>query len=445
MEKTDDFEADIVIRIILKNIDKKNYSVYGASMALFTAIIYIISSLIYVNDRVNLGADSENIRIIFSFYYVIISLSGIFFIFYALNYYIKSRFRDYSIFVMIGTSKRKALSLLVFEYAVIFVFGLLAGLILGFIIIEIISLVFSFNGVPVKLSILEVFSSIKVSVMVSLIIFIFGCVAGLLPFIRRDLSKIMNVSVKKESRYHWLCILAVAGILLLLYSTALLNKNDFGYTLLSLVLNFIGMFITLSFGLSFIISFIQRFMKNLYIKHLLSISEFTYRYKSNRMIVFITYVLDVIIIYFAGGMIITSYIDAAPGENITVILISSYFMAVFTVVCNMGIMSIKQLYDRKSIMKNATILGCLGMEKNDMMKFSVSEFKILSLIPAVLSNIFAWLYILAECRRVQLMDSRHIIGFVVFQVVIISIQGIYYRITKHFLKRSWMVWTQSVS
>lgn len=48
------------------------------------------------------------------------------------------------------------------------------------------------------------------------------------------------------------------------------------------------MYILFSFGLSFIISFVQRFFKKFYIKFLLNIKSFVYRYKSNRMIMFIT-------------------------------------------------------------------------------------------------------------------------------------------------------------
>ena len=66
-----------MIRIILKNMDKKNYGIYGFSMALFSSIIYIIASLISINGIINLGAGSENVRIVFAFYYVVIACTGL--------------------------------------------------------------------------------------------------------------------------------------------------------------------------------------------------------------------------------------------------------------------------------------------------------------------------------------------------------------------------------
>ena len=94
-----------MIRIILKNMDKKNYGIYGFSMALFSSIIYIIASLISINGIINLGAGSENVRIVFAFYYVVIACTGLLFIFYALNFYIKSRMKDYAMLIVLGISK----------------------------------------------------------------------------------------------------------------------------------------------------------------------------------------------------------------------------------------------------------------------------------------------------------------------------------------------------
>jgi hypothetical protein len=146
--------------------------------------------------------------------------------------------------------------------------------------------------------------------------------------------------------------------------------------------------------------------------------------------------LNVIVIFFAGGMIITSYVDADPGTNTTVILISSYFIAAFTVVCNMGILGIKQLCDRKNIREWTEILGYLGMDNKCRKNYSIAEFRMLVVISAVLSNFFVWLYILAECERVHLLNAEHILGFSAFQVVLITIQYGYYVTIKQFLIRS---------
>jgi len=52
-------------KIIIKNIDKQKCFVYGISIALFSAIIFTITSLFAVNEAINLGGDSESVKIVF--------------------------------------------------------------------------------------------------------------------------------------------------------------------------------------------------------------------------------------------------------------------------------------------------------------------------------------------------------------------------------------------
>lgn len=169
------------------------------------------------------------------------------------------------------------------------------------VVIEIISKLFCANGITVDLSFQEIVLNLRMSFLFSLGICVFGCILGLLYFLKRDLTKIMTIGVKRENRYHWLSILAVLGLALLFVSVDTLKEATFGKLLLSLLENIIGMYILFSFGLSFIISFVQRFLKKIYIKFLLNIKNFVYRYKSNRMIIFITYVLNIIIIFLQEG------------------------------------------------------------------------------------------------------------------------------------------------
>lgn len=425
----------IMLKIILRNIDRTNYITYGLSMALFSLIIYIMASLIQINDIIKLGADSENLRIVFAFYYLVIVCVGVFFIFYALNYYIKSRMRDYGILIALGISRGRALLYLVLEFFLIYITGVLFGIVIGMIVVEIISKIFCISGVTVVLQSTDIINNIKISFLLSIGIFVLGAFSGLFSFLKKDLSRIMSIGVRKENRYHWMCILIILGIVLLYISLESLKNPSFGVILLSLIENFIGMYILLTFGLSIFISFLHRHIKGIYVKYLLDIAGFVYRYRSNKMIVFITYILNIVIIFFAGGMIITSYLDVVGNESTTVVLISSYFVATFTIICNIGILSIKQMYESSIKREWLEKLRCLGMEYKERKKKAVAEFKILVMMPALLSNFFVWFYILAECKRVELIDKGHIISFIIFQVVLVSIQLVYYSIIKYNLKK----------
>ena len=150
-----------MIGIIVKSINKKNCGIYGLSISLFSAIIYIISSLVSINDIINLGYDSENVRIVFTFYYVVITSTGLLFVLYSLKHYIKSRMKDYAMYIVLGTSKKRTISFMVIEYLIVALSGIIWGLIIGIISVEAISGIFGSNGFNVKLSIGTIIDNIK--------------------------------------------------------------------------------------------------------------------------------------------------------------------------------------------------------------------------------------------------------------------------------------------
>lgn len=422
-----------MLLMIIKNMDKKNYGIYGVSMALFSAIVFIISSLISINGIVNLGGDTETVKVVFTFYYVVIGISGLMFIIYALNFYIKSRMNDYAMFIVLGTSRKKMILFLIVEYAIIFMAATMAGLLLGMVVIGIISIIFAFHGIEVILPINEILNSIKTTVYVSVLIFSFGCITGVCRFFRKDMSRIMTAGVKREYKYKWLCVLASIGLVLLYVSIKLLSNPTFEFLLLSLLGNIIGIYLVLTYGLSVVIGIIHIFFNRLYIKHLLTINHLVYKYKTNTTIIFLMYVLNIVVVFFSGGMIITTYMDTDASNSLTVLRISSYFMAAFTVFCNMGILSIKQLNDLSENCRRTEILNFLGMDCTDRKKTAVAEFRTLMTISGLLSNLMVWFYIIAECKRVGLFDRQHIMSFALFQMMLILIQVIYYTIVKRYI------------
>lgn len=84
-------------KIIIKNIDKQKSLVYGISIALFSAIIFTITSLLDLNEAVNLGGEAENVKIVFVFYYFVILMAGLLFIVYSIRLYVKCRMKDYAV------------------------------------------------------------------------------------------------------------------------------------------------------------------------------------------------------------------------------------------------------------------------------------------------------------------------------------------------------------
>lgn len=60
-------------KILLKNLELKKYLVYIISLMIFAAVILILQDLININESLNVGGDAENIKLVFSLYYVLIN------------------------------------------------------------------------------------------------------------------------------------------------------------------------------------------------------------------------------------------------------------------------------------------------------------------------------------------------------------------------------------
>lgn len=150
-----------------------------------------------------------------------------------------------------------------------------------------------------------------------------------------------------------------------------------------------------SFGLSFLFYLYCRFFKDSFQNHILKLNDFMYRYKTNRTLLFISFALNIIVIFFSGGIIITTYQTSEYFENGMLILrISSYFMAAFTMICSMGILFLKQMNDIQYKQNNIKILTCLGMDEKAKKKYAVCDFKLLLVASVLLSDIIVWLYLL---------------------------------------------------
>ena len=139
-------------KIIIKNIDKQKCFVYGISIALFSAIIFTITSLFAVNEAINLGGDSESVKIVFFFYYSVILVAGLLFIIYSIRFYVKSRMKDYALLLVLGSSKKNCLLFMEIEFAIIFFVATFFGISLGMTIMKCISMIFMVKYSDVEMS-----------------------------------------------------------------------------------------------------------------------------------------------------------------------------------------------------------------------------------------------------------------------------------------------------
>ena len=421
-------------KIIIKNIDKQKFFVYGISIAVFSAIIFTITSLFAVNEVINLGGDAESVKIIFFFYYFVIMVAGLLFIIYSIRLYVKTRMKDYALFLILGSSKKKCLLFMEIEFAIIFFVATFFGISLGMTIVKCISMIFMVMGINANLSWNILFKNAIIVVPIVFVFFVISCLIGLWGILKKDLSKTISLDNKGEQAYRIMCIFTFVGVLLLIDSINQLNNATFGRIMFSLFECLTAFYFFASFGLSFIFHIYRKFFKNSYQKNILKFNDFMYRYKTNKTLLFIVFAMNIIIIFFSGGVIVTTYQTTDGFENSMLVLrISSYFMAAFTMICSMGILFLKQMGDIRYKKNNTNILNYLGMEEKNRKKYAICDFKELLFSSVLLSDITVWLYIVAECNRVGLLNVTYIIGFALFELFILTVQYTYYQIVKSYL------------
>lgn len=376
-------------KIIIKNIDKQKCFVYGISIALFSAIIFTITSLFAVNEAINLGGDSESVKIVFFFYYSVILVAGLLFIIYSIRFYVKSRMKDYALLLVLGSSKKNCLLFMEIEFAIIFFVATFFGISLGMTIMKCISMIFMVMDINMNLSWNILFEN--AIIVVPIVFFFWGvsCLIGLWGIWKKDLSKTISLGNKGEQAYRIMCIFTFAGVLLLIDSIIQLNNATFGRIMFSLFECLTAFYFFASFGLSFIFHIYRKFFKNSYQKNILKFNDFMYRYKTNKTLLFIIFALNIIIIFFSGGVIVTTYQTADGFENSMLVLrISSYFMAAFTIIYSMGILFLKQMGDIRYKKNNINILTYLQIQHTARYITSVTPEYIFSQVDIHLSFCF---------------------------------------------------------
>ena len=136
----------MLFKLSIKNIQKsiKDYAIYFLTLVLGVAIFYVFNSI--ESQTVMMKVSSNTLEIInlmnqlLSSVSVFISFILGFLIIYASRFLIKRRNKEFGIYLTLGMSKRKISLILFFETLIIGILSLGVGLLIGFILSELMSL-----------------------------------------------------------------------------------------------------------------------------------------------------------------------------------------------------------------------------------------------------------------------------------------------------------------
>ena len=294
----------MLAKMVYKNMDKKNMLLYSFSIILSVALEMALGTAFMVNDRYGLNEKTGSMNWLCTMFFLAAGVMSIFFVLYSTAYYVRTKNKDYSLLLMLGSSRKFIFKFFSVEFLFIYVFSVVLGILAGGLFSVLLLYILRLFQYLVTVSVADVVQIIKLVMKVNLMLFLLEYPLVLLYFCKRNLSEMRLREMKKEGRHNRTCFLVNGGIALITTSMSLLRRSGLPYHFISMGICLAGVYIVMSYGGSLMLMLLKLF-KNFYYKHMVTLNEFYYQFKRNCRLLFIMLVLSFAVLYFTGGSVIS--------------------------------------------------------------------------------------------------------------------------------------------
>ncbi len=294
----------MLAKMVYKNMEKKNVLFYSISIALSIVLEIFFLTAFTVKDQYGLNEKAGNMNWLCTMAFLIAGIISVFFIFYSTGYYMKTKNRDYALLLMLGSDRKTIFKFFSVEFLFIYIFSVFGGILAGGLLSALLPVVLRTAGFVITVFPSDILWIPGTVVKISFLLFFIEWVIMLLYFCKRDLSGFWLREMKKEGKPGWSCFLVIGGIALFVYAMELLKRENILYHFISMIICLAGIYTIMSFGGSLILILLKLF-KGFYYKHMLTLNEFYYKFKSNCKLLFIMLVLDFVILFFTGASVIS--------------------------------------------------------------------------------------------------------------------------------------------
>ena len=294
----------MLAKMVYKNMDKKNMLLYSFSIILSVALEMALGTAFMVNDRYGLNEKTGSMNWLCTMFFLAAGVMSIFFVLYSTAYYVRTKNKDYSLLLMLGSSRKFIFKFFSVEFLFIYVFSVVLGILAGGLFSVLLLYILRLFQYLVTVSVADVVQIIKLVMKVHLMLFLLEYPLVLLYFCKRNLSEMRLREMKKEGRHNRTCFLVNGGIALITTSMSLLRRSGLPYHFISMGICLAGVYIVMSYGGSLMLMLLKLF-KNFYYKHMVTLNEFYYQFKRNCRLLFIMLVLSFAVLYFTGGSVIS--------------------------------------------------------------------------------------------------------------------------------------------
>ena len=294
----------MLAKMVYKNMDKKNVLLYSFSIILSVALEMVFGTAFMVNDKYGLNEKTGSMNWLCTMFFLAAGVMSIFFVLYSTAYYVRTKNKDYSLLLMLGSSRKFIFKFFSVEFLFIYAFSVVLGILAGGLFSALLLFILGLFQYLVAFSVPDVVLVIKLVMKVNFMLFLLEYPLILLYFCKRNLSEMRLREMKKEGRHNRTCFLVIGGIVLITASMRLLRRSELPYRFISMGICLTGVYMVMSYGGSLVLMLLKLF-KNFYYKHMVTLNEFYYQFKRNCRLLFIMLVLSFAVLYFTGGSVIS--------------------------------------------------------------------------------------------------------------------------------------------
>ena len=294
----------MLAKMVYKNMDKKNMLLYSFSIILSVALEMVFGTAFMVNDKYGLNEKTGSMNWLCTMFFLAAGVMSIFFVLYSTAYYVRTKNKDYSLLLMLGSSRKFIFKFFSVEFLFIYAFSVVLGILAGGLFSALLLFILGLFQYLAAVSVPDVVQVIKLVMKGKLMLFLLEYPLVLLYFCKRNLSEMRLREMKKEGRHNRTCFLVIGGIVLITASMRLLRRSELPYRFISMGICLTGVYMVMSYGGSLVLMLLKLF-KNFYYKHMVTLNEFYYQFKRNCRLLFIMLVLSFAVLYFTGGSVIS--------------------------------------------------------------------------------------------------------------------------------------------
>ncbi|WP_019636866.1 ABC transporter permease [Paenibacillus fonticola] len=296
---------DVTIKNFKRNI--RNFFSYFICSTFAITIFFLYAALLF-NTSVREAATEDVIMIVLMLSLAALTLFSVFFINYAHSSFIKSRSKEFAIFMSLGMHKNDLQKIILLENLIISVSSMIIGILTGSIFSRLFQHVaidlLDLEGVSYSLSA----ASFIVTALVFTIIFVISHMISSVKVGKLDIADLMKDSRKNDNKakHHggWPglvgvgLVLASIVLLVVISNHEKLNTNPF-MIITYILISFIGIYMVISHLGNALIGFLKN--KQFYYDHILPITEINHKFNQNKRIMFILSILSGMTIFLVAS------------------------------------------------------------------------------------------------------------------------------------------------